>query len=90
MQKVLTMTTKHPFMRMESLGQTHEDGDQVTFAASEHRVDRNEVEVGLVNTMNYKVPFYKTVLHAIGDGWKLMAPPIEESKEEYTWWLTRD
>lgn len=33
---------------------------------------------------------YPTVYHAIGDGWRLLAPPDQEEDGTWTWWLVRD
>lgn len=48
--------------------------------------------IGLTPTSKYPAR-YDTILHAMADGWKLLAPPRKlewTSGEEYEWWLVKD
>lgn len=75
-QKILTMLTCVPDLRSSADGWGMEDGDMI-------RLDK---PIGLSGSPN--CPCYKTPLHAIGDGWRLMAPPVKDGKY-YTWWLEK-
>lgn len=85
-QKILTLTTLRNSIRCEVDGQSEEDGDLI-------KMDK---DIGLSGSP--KVPFYKTPMHAIGDGWRLMAPPVHIENyamsdngplKAYEWWLEK-
>ena len=91
MQKILIMQTEQPRLRSENIGFSAEDGDLVQLGAPIGRSTSPNVEA------------YATPLHAIGDGWELLAPPVpfEENRQDpktdqeytvtcYEWWLTKD
>lgn len=91
MQKILIMQTEQPSVRSDTIGFSAEDGDLVQLGAP----------IGLSRSL--WVENYHTPLHAIGDGWRLLAPPVpfEENRQnpktnqEYTvtcyeWWLIKD
>ncbi len=67
MQKILTMTTTKPDMRQRVDSWDWEDGDEAAKALGK--------EVGLIGSGYIGYP--PTPLHALGDGWRLMAPPVE-------------
>lgn len=90
MQKVLRMSTRNSTLRSEAVGWSAEDGDE---AAPYARTDR---PVGL---MGYYRDWYcyPTPYHALGDGWKLLAPPVSYQENEldnlvtyYEWWFVKD
>ena len=76
-----------------------EDGDLVLEALM-NRGSRynhaNQMPVGMIRSPHF--PLYPTVLHALGDGWKLLAPPEKQTWKnsegveivEYSWWLVKD
>jgi hypothetical protein len=104
MQEILIMTTEKRDMRAEVVGWSSADGNCVSAAfcsrigTKNEYASRNDIPVGLCGGMMYHPPSYPTVLHAIGQGWKLLAPPVEYmetgndgmTKENYEWWLVRD
>lgn len=99
MQKVLTVSTGRCSMRSDIEGWTFEDGGAVHEAFCQRIGTENEydhlvdVPVGLINGGRRNFPYYPTVLHAIGDGWKLLAPPqryLENLNYMYEWWLVKD
>ncbi len=81
-QKIITLTTLRNSLRCEVDGMSSEDGDLI-------RLDK---EIGLSGSPHY--PFYQTPMHAIGDGWRLMAPPVfikdyAKDIDAWEWWLER-
>ncbi len=110
MQKVLFMTTEREDLRSEVVGWGCEDGDKVVDAYYDRSREvgnfaryghANQIPVGLIRSGN--VITYPTVLHALGDGWRLLAPPTSYQeprfKEDsdvpyiqsfYSWWLVKD
>lgn len=97
MQKILCVGTADDSMRSAIEGWGVEDGDLVKEHHERHgsKYTYMNLPVGLVGSP--KCPTYPTVLHAIGDGWKLLGPPtkwsaIHQGKEigGYTWWLVKD
>lgn len=82
-QQVLLINTERAEIRNRAIGWSAEDGWQ----ASEYaRTDR---AVGLMGYFRGWYA-YPTVYHAIGDGWRLLAPPVQEEDGTWTWWLVRD
>lgn len=101
MQKVLIVTTERSSMRSDIQGWTFENGNDVIEAftkriGTEFEYEHiNEIPVGMIGgTYKAYAICYKTVLHAIGDGWKLLAPPQEYKESNlqtmYEWWLVKD
>jgi len=98
MQKILTIGTETCSLRSKAQSWEWEDGDFPRQALTEFRDKYNylSLPVGLIRTGSCHM--YPTVLHAIGDGWKLLAPPEKETWKndegiefvEYSWWLVRD
>lgn len=102
MQKVMICHTLRNGMRDKIEGWSLEDGDQVYKSYKERVHTLNEfdsmfsVPVGLIRSGNGHC--YSTVLHAIGDGWKLLAPPQEYTEkmaggptvQMWEWWLVKD
>lgn len=104
MQKVMICTTYQPSLRSEIDGLSFEDGDTVSVAWRERRGTGHEykaqenVPVGLVGgSLTRK--HYPTVLHALGDGWRLIGPPQRVENLAYreagtvvswTWWLVKE
>lgn len=102
----MTVSTLKGSIRDKIQGWGVEDANQVHIAfderlGTEHEYDHpNKVPVGLIRSGNF--PLYPTVLHALGDGWKLLAPPTQydqpctdddgaESKITlWEWWLVKD
>ena len=75
-QQVLVMVTEGHTLRSEAVGWTHEDGTLVQPGAIGHTRGPRP----------YAAP--ATPLHALGDGWSLLAPPTREGAES-TWWFVR-
>lgn len=99
MQKILKMSTNGDSVRSTAHGWGAEDGD----------IASNDIALAMESNSNYRsskdVPVgmihwykgyctYPTPLHAIADGWKLLAPPScsEEyiAMKEYSWWFVKD
>lgn len=81
MQKILILTTFSARLRAAVVGREAEGGEIIS----------QNTDVGMVK--EYQGEFrYLTVLHALGDGWKLLAPPAMNSayRVEWEWWLTKD
>lgn len=108
MQKVLIISTERPQLRAATVGWSAEDGDNVLLSfqnvvhgkvknfSREFPATQNEMMVGQI--ASYRGSYsYPTVLHALGDGWNLLAPPKEYSWEngqgskvtEWEWWLVK-
>lgn len=104
MQKLLIVSTLKSSVRSEIQGWSTENADAVVVAYKERLGTKyeypnpNEVPVGLIGGSMGASNHYPTVLHAMGDGWKLMAPPtkydypIDEGNTVvmWEWWLTKD
>lgn len=94
MQKIMIVSTASPFLRAEIIGWMHENGDALMEAVrNRKRYDRLDIPVGFIG--GWKHNHYPTVLHAIGDSWKLLAPPAKikhpnGGEDYYEWWLVRD
>lgn len=93
MQKIITLETCSPSLRHEVVGWGGEAADLYV----PHR------PIGLTPCLHFTA--YKTVLEAMADGWKVMAPPrdvsfdrtkvndgmvIKEKIPYFEWWLTKD
>jgi hypothetical protein len=102
MQKVMICTTYRPSLRAEIDGLSFEDGDAVVIAWRERLGKYNgpdDMPVGLVGSGPTR-RFYKTILHALGDSWQLLAPPQKEVHDHesdgkpatvsWTWWLVKE
>lgn len=97
MQKVLAMTTRIGDLRSEAEGWSMEDGDLVVWSSPRYP----DAPVGLVPSPTRKY-LPKTPLHALADGWKLLAPPEMIKNDDgsvykddngstyYNWWFVRD
>lgn len=98
MQRVLIVSTYSNRLRGEIFGWIYEDGDQVLNTVRRlGKYDRTDIPVGMISSGMISGGLsklsYPTVLHAIGDGWKLLAPPQEYKeggKTCYEWWLVRE
>ena len=88
-QEVLEVITKGAGLRSEAVGWTLASG------VSAHQVMLEQgltCHVGFIGSPRVWYA-YPTVLHALGDGWKLLAPPrdcVEYGQPFYEWWLVRD
>jgi hypothetical protein len=80
MQKVLNLLTITSDLRSAADGWVAEDGDLI----------KKDKEIGL--SESYKGFYcYKTPMHAIADGWELLAPPSNlEYDGLYSWWFVKD
>lgn len=110
MQKVMVCITKHSGIRSEIIEWNFENGNCVSNAFCEKIGSENayknqeEIPVELISYTEYgrkQFPSYPTILHALGDHWKLLAPPQRYAKQvgseltsewqiSYEWWLVRD
>lgn len=84
-QKVYVLMTTRPTLRAEVEGWGGEDSALYV----------PDKPIGM--TPGPKFPLYKTVLEALADGWKLLAPPVLVPPEPrgitvYTWdwWLVKE
>lgn len=79
MQKILIIVTDYNDLRSPTIGWDREDGDLVA--------------KGLCKNLDQEPRIiYDTPLRAIGEGWKLLAPPTPHPQKECTWrwWFTKD
>jgi hypothetical protein len=103
MQKVLILTTYAADLRSKVDGITCEDGDSVQEYFTPERREKygnvNDMPVGLIGSVvRYGTILYRTPLHALGDGWKLLAPPQEYDSglsdpkyaKGFEWWFVKD
>lgn len=83
MQKILHMMTSGSTLRATAEGWTAEDGDMI----------RPDKPIGLSPSPGGQWYCYKTPMHAIADGWRLMGPPTHETWPSgnvyYYWWFER-
>lgn len=98
-QLVLTMSTKTSSLRSEATGWSLDSG----LLAHNEIINRKDPQV-MVGLIPGKIEWYAypTVLHALGNGFKLLAPPTmykevyskgesnERVVEEWEWWLVKD
>lgn len=98
MQKLLMVITTRCDVRERIEGWTYEDSDQVE-AAFVQRLDTknitniNDMPIGMVSSLSTEPVCYRSILHAMADGWKLLAPPVETTSEDITvfeWWLVKE
>lgn len=84
-QKLLIMSTERESLRSDVCGWGGEDGDLIN----------HDKPIGLSGSPHF--PTYKTPMNAIGDGWRLMQPPIKNYSHstdgidfyEYEWWFEK-
>jgi hypothetical protein len=101
MQKVLCVSTLENSMRSQIQSWDYEDGNAVTeaflnrFGTNGEYSHPSDMPVGLIG--NSKIILHPTVLHALGSGWKLLAPPesydliIDDTiRQMWQWWLVKD
>lgn len=103
MQKVMTATTSNSSVRDEIIGWDFEDGYKVIAAFCEKIGSKeqyqyySDIPINKVRSAGNDFDHYPTILHALADNWKLLAPPARyvemidgEEREYYEWWLVRD
>jgi len=81
-QKILNLVTLDQSLRSKVDSWDAEDGELI---------DLNK-EIGLSRSLS--VPYYQTPMHAIGDGWRLIAPPVFIKNyindiNAYEWWFEK-
>jgi hypothetical protein len=86
MQKVLIMTTHSNSLRSKAVGWTHQDADLV--------------KPGPIGNTPAPTPYaaHPTPMHALADGWRLLAPPkpyetttfVGTLQTEWEWWFVKD
>jgi len=99
----MTVSTHHPSMRDRIFGWSFEDGNKVRHAFCERIGKEDEymfftdVPISKVRSGVTDNPSYSTILHALADNWKLLAPPTRYTQMEnrkkvdcYEWWLVKD
>jgi hypothetical protein len=75
-------------MRAEIVSWSSENGNCVNDAFHDRIGTKYEykhvfdIPVGLMGGIKYMAVNYPTVLHAIGDGWKLLAPPTKYTEKQ--------
>lgn len=80
MQKILLLMTTHSDLRSEVQGWNCEDSSLYV----------KDKPIGM--TPSPTSFFYKSVLEAMADGWRLMGPPVRSlinEVEVYDWWLEK-
>lgn len=80
-QKILILVTERRSLRADVLGFSGEDGNLIKF----------DEPIGMSHTLKDYGNF-PTPMHAIGDGWRLMGPPIPTPYQlisHYEWWLEK-
>lgn len=93
MSQVANVQTDRPTIRGKIDGWTFEDSSLLV-----RRGHPSESGIFIGYTPRPKdIPHYGTVLEMLADGWKLLAPPADESWDEdgsrvsqFGWWLTRE
>lgn len=78
MQKVLILVTGRRNLRDTVIAAVAEDGSLVFLTTP------------VTDIKALDVPDYQTPLHALGDGWKLLGPPLSNEKGITEWWMTQD
>lgn len=94
-QQVLTMTTKRPDLRSEAIGWSAEDPSKLKWGQP----------IGMTPGFGERYS-YETPMHALADGWRLLAPPEEGERrvedraddgtprelvyDETSWWFVRE
>ncbi len=80
-QKILTMCTLEPELRCNADGWSCDDGDLVNLTKP----------IGLTGSPYFTC--YETPLHAIGDGWRLLGPPVQIAYlgelKAWQWWFEK-
>jgi hypothetical protein len=76
-QAVLVIVTERDSIRAEAVGWGHEDGRNVVPGKP----------IGFTPAGHGTLP--DCPLRALGDGWRLLAPPVA-SGAEWEWWFVRD
>ena len=90
-------------IRSEIVGYSYEDTDGVHKAFHNRLGTKYEyrhpnlVPVGLIRGGGLEFRGYPTVLHALGDGWRLLGPPTsfkekwgDEEVDMSEWWLVKE
>lgn len=89
MQKVLTFFTKNDKLRSQADGWDWENGDLAHCNINK--------EIGFIPCGSEWLP--PTPLHALGDGWKLLGPPVKQDEQvaevtgyeyNFKWWFVKD
>jgi hypothetical protein len=80
-QIVLIVTTKSisPDLRADIQGWTYESGKEAAKAICQS--GDSQIMAGMIG--GYHGPSYPTVLHALGDGFRLLAPPVKDHTMQY-------
>lgn len=81
LQKILTIMTTRPDLRATAEAWGAEDSALV----------KRDKDIGLTPGYHGQC-IYKTVLHAMNDGWKLIGPPIPSMYGDtpiWDWWLEK-
>jgi hypothetical protein len=95
-QTVLRISTNDSELRSNAIGWSIDSGSRahMTMISMFGRPNK-DIEVGLIPSVSYCYT-YPTVLHALGDGFRLLAPPTKHiinsitETYEWEWWLVRD
>jgi hypothetical protein len=95
-QSVLRMSTSGPGCRAKATGWCLESGLEAMMEMNRRK--SCSIAVGLIPSR--RPVTYPTILHALADGFKLLAPPTmdvlstasdcESATYEWNWWLVRD
>lgn len=85
-QQVLVMATKDATLRSEATGWGPLEDGKVAHSYVDSYPSHDKVGMIPGPKAWYSYP---TVLHALGHGWKLLAPPLQQ-EDEYEWWLVRE
>lgn len=84
-QLVLRMSTPDVCLRSKATGWALESGLEAILEI--RRRGNSSIAAGLIKPPSPAL--YLTVLHALADGFKLLAPPTRELNE-WDWWLVKD
>lgn len=77
-QEVMIVSTNKEDLRDAIVGWTQEDPS--LFIPNKH--------IGFIRSPPYEHP--ETILEALYHGWKLLAPPSQDSDGYWSWWLVRE
>jgi hypothetical protein len=90
-QIILVLVTKSSHIRDSVINQSSESGLFVASAMIEFGLDVKTSQIDIPTIRSYSTP-----LHALGDGWKLLAPPKTTLQFGFTvpewceWWFTKE
>jgi len=86
-QNILVLVTKSSHIRDDVTHQVTESGRFAALTMSQFGFDVDVMQIDIPTLKQYLTP-----LHALGDGWKLLAPPRSSQQflDWYEWWFVKE